>query len=300
MRPLTRPSLALAFVVALLAVPTIALGAISGAAAPASNTATYQDSTGEDPQAPDITTITVSNDDTGMISFKINVPNRPTYSQDIAAFIDLDTNSGAGDPQAFGADYTIELFRGEIVLFRWDGSDYTLAPYQSTLAYTWANGPTIRIRNTDLDNTKSFGFNAFLVSGIAFDATTGAPDCSACHRDFAPLIGWYSYEVKVTPPTLVTKRFSATPVKPAAGKPFTLRLVAARSDTGATIQNGRVTCIGRVGKARLVAKVARVVGGAATCTWNIPASAKGKAFTGSVALAFEGLRASQAYAGKIR
>ena len=37
----------------------------------------------------------------------------------------------------------------------------------------------------------------------------------------------------------------------------------------------------------------RVVGGAATCTWNLPATAKGKTFRGSVAVTFEGLRASQ-------
>jgi hypothetical protein len=46
--------------------------------------------------------------------------------------------------------------------------------------------------------------------------------------------------------------------------------------------------------------VQRVQGGAATCTWNIPANAKGKAFRGSVAVVFEGLKASQGYTGKVR
>ena len=110
----------------------------------------------------------------------------------------------------------------------------------------------------------------------------------------------YPYEVKITPPTLVVKSLEPTPTAPKAGQPFTLRLVAARSDTGAAVQNGRVTCIGRVGNARLKAQVQRVQGGAAVCTWNIPASAKGKAFRGSVAVVFEGLRASQSFAGKVR
>ena len=79
-----------------------------------------------------------------------------------------------------------------------------------------------------------------------------------------------------------------------------MRLVAARSDTGAVVQNGRVTCIGRIGNARLKAQVQRVQGGAATCTWNIPAKAKGKTFRGSVAVAFEGLKASQSFSGKVR
>ena len=60
------------------------------------------------------------------------------------------------------------------------------------------------------------------------------------------------------------------------------------------------TCVGRVGNARLRATVQRVQGGAATCTWRIPPTAKGKVFGGSVALTFEGLRATQAYSGKVR
>ena len=64
--------------------------------------------------------------------------------------------------------------------------------------------------------------------------------------------------------------------RPVAGRPFTLKLVAARSDTGAAVQNGRVTCVGRVGAARLKAQLQRVQGGAATCTWNIPAGREGQ------------------------
>ena len=139
-----------------------------------------------------------------------------------------------------------------------------------------------------------------MVSGVVFDQTTGAIDCTNCKRDFSPLIGLYPYQLQITKPTLVVKSLRPTPAKPVAGRPFTLRLVAARSDTGAAVQNGRVTCVGRLGSARLTAQVQRVQGGAATCTWNLPATAKGKTFRGSVSVAFEGLKASQSYAGKVR
>jgi hypothetical protein len=46
--------------------------------------------------------------------------------------------------------------------------------------------------------------------------------------------------------------------------------------------------------------VQQVQGGAATCAWSIPANAKGKTFRGSVAVVFEGLKASQSYTGKVR
>ena len=74
MRPLTRPGLLLAIVVAVVALPTVASGAFSSPAAPeavAANSTTYQDSSGENPAAPDITTLTVSNTDAGMLSFRV-------------------------------------------------------------------------------------------------------------------------------------------------------------------------------------------------------------------------------------
>ena len=62
-RPLTRPGQALALALAVLAVPFLASGALAeptAPAAPAANSTTYQDSVGEDPTAPDITTIVAS------------------------------------------------------------------------------------------------------------------------------------------------------------------------------------------------------------------------------------------------
>jgi len=301
-RPLKRPWLVLAIAVAVVALPAAASGALSSVSAAAANSATFQDSTGEDPASADITTITVSNDDAATITLRINTPNRPSFSQDMGVFVDIDSdaNQATGDPQSFGADHLLAIIQGEAVLFRWDGSDYVLSATQASLSYSWAGGATVRINAADLNNTRKFSFAVQTVAGIAFDPVTGAPDCTNCHRDFAPTIGLYTYQLQVTKPTLVVKSLKPTPARPAAGKPFTLRLVAARSDTGAVVQNGRVTCAGRLGSARVKAQVQRVQGGAATCTWNLPATAKGKTFRGTVTVAFEGLKASQSYTGKVR
>ena len=302
MRPLTRPWLVLAIAVAVVALPAAASGALTAPRATAANSTTFNDSVGEDPAAPDITTIVASNDDAATISFKINIPNRPQYAPDIAVvmFLDSDANQATGDPESLGADYIIQIIQGEILLFKWDGSDFTISSTQASLSYAWASGPTIRINASELSNTRKLLFDVTTVSGIVFDPTTGGIDCANCKRDFAPTIGFYQYEVKLTPPSLVVKSLKPTPRAPVAGRSFTLRLVATRSDTGAAVQNGRVTCVGRLGKARLRATVQRVQGGAATCTWNIPATARGKAFRGSVTVAFEGLKAQQSYTGKVR
>ena len=305
MRWLTRPWLVLAIAVAVVALPTAASGALSAPrapAAPGAGSQTYQDSTGENPAAPDITTITVSNDDAATITFKVNIPNRPQYASDIGVymFLDSDANQATGDVQSFGADHVIQLLQGETLLFKWDGSNYTLSATQSSLNQSWASGPTIRINASDLNNTRRLAFGVIAESGITVDPATGELDFENTEGDIAPTIGFYQYNVVVQKPTLVVRSLKPTPARPVAGRPFTLKLVAARSDTGARVQNGRVACVGRVGAARLTAQLQRVQGGAATCTWNIPANAKGTTFRGSVTVSFEGLKAGQSYSGKVR
>lgn len=309
-RPLTRPWLVLAMAVAVVALPTAASGALSAPSAPtavAANSTTYQDSSGENPAAPDITAITVSNTDAGMLSFRVNIPNRPTLDQGtiVEIWVDSDNKTTTGSPDLAGVDYVMQLVRGEINLYRWDGSDFTRRfgdPSAVTLTFNYQGGVTVRISAAELGNTKKFKFFVDVITGCTVDPVTQALDCAASLDDIAPggAAGLYPYDVKLTPPTLVVKSLKPTPAKPTAGLPFTLRLVAARSDTGAVVQNGRVACIGRLGKARLKAQVQRVLGGAAVCTWNLPSSAKGKTFRGSVTVSFEGLKASQSYAGKVR
>lgn len=317
-RPPTRPGSLLAIAVAVVALPTVAFGAVpSGKATPAiiaANSTTYTDSTGEDPAAPDISTIVVSNDDASNVSFRINIPNRPQLTQDMVMLLWVDTDNNpqtgatpeSGDPP--GTDYVMELIRNEIQLFRWDGTAFTRGfgdPSAVTLSMSYANGLTVRIAAAELGNTKQFRFYVLMISGIAFDATTGSPYCPTppCPSDDAPGggAGLYAYTVVTAKPTLLVRRFTTTPAAaPVAGKQFTMRLVTARSDTGAVIQNGRVTCVGRAGTTRLRAQLARVTGGAAVCTWLIPKGAKGKTFRGSVAVSFEGLNASRSLSRRIR
>lgn len=299
-RPPTSSRLVLATALALVALPAVAGAAPAGTAAPAANSTTYQDSTGEDPEAPDITTIVVSNDDAGMISFRVNIPNRPALGQDmlIDLFVDTDNNQATGSPDLAGVDYVIELARGEASLFRWDGTDFTRRfgdPPAVTLSFAYQAGVTIRISAAELGNTKRLNFFVTVESGVVVDPETGDLDFTNSRGDVAPGggAGLYPYEVKITPPTLVVRRLNTTPTRPRAGQPFTMRMTTARSDTGAVLQNGRVTCIARAGKARLRSQVARVQGGAATCTWLIPAGAKGKTFRGTVTVVFEGLKATR-------
>jgi hypothetical protein len=289
-----------------VALPAAATGSPSSATTPArvaANTTTYQDSVGENPAAPDITTIVVSNNDAASISLRMNIPNRPTLTQDmlVIVWVDSDNNAATGDPQSFGAEYLMLLFRGDIVLLRWNGAEYAEGAPATSLIFSYQGGAvTFTINASELGNTRRFGFATRAISGIVIDEATGDLDLTNAVQDDAPSgAGLFNYQLQITPPSLVVRRVTTVPRVPRAGKTFTMKLVAARSDTGAVLQNGRVTCVGRAGTTRLRAQVARVTGGAATCTWNIPANAKGKTFRGSVTVGFEGLRASSSISRRI-
>jgi hypothetical protein len=311
-RPSIRPGTLLPIALAVVALPAVALGALpSGKASPAvaaANSTTYTDSTGENPDAPDITTIVVSNNDAGILSFKINISNRPQLSQDMGMnlFVDSDNKRSTGAPDLAGVDYAFQLLRNEIQLYKWDGTTFTRRfgdPSAVTLSFAYQAGFTVRISTAELGNTSRFNFIAEVDSGIVFDPTTGEPDFTNAKGDVAPGggAGLYPYTVKIVKPTIVVRKFTTTPAGgPVAGKPFTMRLLTARSDTGAVIQNGRVTCVGRAGATPLRAQTSRVTSAGAVCTWLIPKGANGKTFRGSLAVSFEGLNASKSILRRIR
>ncbi len=215
MRPLTRrPALVLAIAVAVIALPAAASGALSAPAAPsaiAANSTTYQDSAGENPAAPDITTLTVSNTDAGLVSFRIVIPNRATFSSDMLIALEIDTDNTATTGSPEGTDYAIEIFQGEAALFRWDGTGFTRRPGDppfTSLLFSYTGGITIRMSAAELGNTKALKFAAFVFSGIAVDPVTGALDFTNAVADAAPAVGagLYAYQVRITPATLVVKR----------------------------------------------------------------------------------------------
>jgi hypothetical protein len=274
----------------------------------ATNSVTFQDSTGEDALAPDITTVVVANDDKGNLTFVFNTPNRPTLTADMLflLFIDTDANSATGDPDSLGADYAIELDgplggSAGIGLFRWNGTDFTPQGVpQSSLIFSYANGATIKINASDLGATKRFTFGVFAVSGVAL-LPTGEPDFTNVHIDLAPDSGhgFYTYEVQITPPSLVVKSFSTRPLKPRSGKAYSATLVYARSDGATPSGAGAITCRATVGGRALRASASTSVGTRATCTWAIPKTAKGKTIRGTITVQSGGLKTSRAFSARV-
>jgi hypothetical protein len=267
--------------------------------AAAANSVTYQDSTGELADAPDITSVVVSNTNTGDITFKVNGPPRLTDDMLVDMLVDSDNTASTGDPDS-GAEYAIELFGGEANLFKWDGTNFTRRandPPQATLTFSQL---TLKINASELGNTTKFGFDVVVITGIVVDRN-GDLDFTNARGDAAPDPGhgFYTYEVKTAPLRLVAKTFSLNPRRPSAGRTLTASLVAARNDTGAVLKSGQVACKATVGGARITARVHRFVGNQARCAWQIPSSARGKSFRGSITVLFEGKRITRSFTATV-
>jgi hypothetical protein len=303
---LVRPLKFLGLIAVLAAVFPVVGGA--SPARTAANSVTFQDSRGEDPQGPDITAVTVANDNTGLITFKIDVPNQAQLSGEklIDLVIDADNNKATGDqdPLNPGADYAIELFQQQANLYQWDGQTYSRSaagPSQATLIFADSpTGPTISINAVELGGTKKLNFSATVISGLRFD-DSGNLDFANAHADFAPDLGHglYPFEVKVAPLKLLAKSFKTAPKRPRAGGTFTMSMTAVRNDTGAAIQGGTVKCVARAGGSTLAARTHRFANKVAVCAWSIPASARGKTFRGSITVLFEGKKVTKTFSSSI-
>lgn len=293
---------------ALLVVLVAALPALGGAAATrvAAGSKTFQDSVGEDSQGPDIKSVTVSNDNTGLISFDVNVPNQASLSGEKLTdlLIDSDNNPATGDPDPLnqGADYAIELFQNQVNLYKWDGQTYSRTasgPPEATLIFTQgASGPKISISSTELGDTKKFNFNVTAISGVVFDAS-GNLDFTNAHADFAPDLGHglYSYDVSTAPLKLVARNVKIGVAR--AGGLFSVRMVAVRNDTGAVLQGGTVKCAAKINGASIGAKTHKFANKQAVCAWQIPGSARGKRIAGSVTVVFEGKKVTKTFSASI-
>ncbi len=279
----------------LVGLPAAALG---GAARSTANAQTFDDSVGEDPSAPDITSVAVSNDDAGLITFQINISNRPAFTQDMyfLIFLDTDQNPATGGADFGGAEYGIELDPGAVGLFKWNGSDFTAAPSQTSVTYGYqATGPTIRVSAVDLGRTKALDFNVFAASGVATDAS-GNLDFTNVHTDAAPDPGHGSYGYQVlTKLVLKATAFTTAPKPARAGRPFSVSMAAIENDTSGPVQAGTVACAASLAGKRVAAVRHVLTNGVATCIWRIPTTAKGKRIRGTITLTVGGVRLTRAF-----
>jgi hypothetical protein len=284
--------------VMLAILPAAALG---GASRAATNSQSFPDSTGEDANAPDVSSVDVSNDDAGMITLKVNISNRPALTQDMLMLVLLNTdqNAATGDPTLLGADYAIQLIPGAVGLFQWNSTDFVAAASQTSLTYGYdATGATFRISAADLGKTTTFGFAVIAVSGLTTDAS-GNPDFTNAHSDTAPDAGHglYTYNV-LTKLVLTQTAFTTSPTPARAGKRFTASLGATENDTNGPVSGATVTCTARIGTKRIPG-THTLANGVASCVWKLPKTAKGKTLRGTITVSLRGATLTKSFAARV-
>jgi hypothetical protein len=143
---------------------------------------------------PDVGAVQVSNDEAGVITFRIAIPNRPTLSATdlVAVFVDADGKLGSGCARGvFGAEYALDALAGRYVFGhcvagRWD---FTRRPPSFGGGFSGST-LTFRVNRGDLGATDHFAFR------VGAAATTEADSA----YDFAPDVGATPWRYQVIAP----------------------------------------------------------------------------------------------------
>jgi hypothetical protein len=256
------------------------------------------------PQGADVTTVTpvdmtlvdVTNTPDGRITFRITVANQTLPPLTILGVaINHDRNGATGDE---GVDSTLDLVvqqDGSIGALhqRWNGTDFVdVTPTQASGSFA-AGVLTLSVPRSELGNTRSIDFEAL---ALVFRA-----DLMAIVADIAPdTANAYTFDLVGLPaPRLAATRPTGTPARPIAGRAFVVSTAVTNDETEQAVRSGTVTCVVRVGTARIRA-AGRFVGGRARCSMTVPRTARGKTIRGTMTIRSGGAAVTAAFSFRVR
>jgi hypothetical protein len=258
-------------------VTTAAAFALSiGTASAAPPPVELQDPTGDSGPGPDITKVTVSADDTGMLTFRVEVPNRPTVSSTMVILVHIDTDSNPATGDQDGSEYGLGMVAGSVVLGRLTGTEVDFIE-PSSASGGYANGvATLSVKAVDLGVTSSFRFWV--------EATDNVDDNS--NYDGAPGSGKFAYSLQTgTVAEMEAVLLNATVLFPKPGKVVSARGAPVRLDNKQIVRPETMECTLKLAHKT----IAPLTGG---CKWRIPKSAAGKPGTLKVTVTYQGQTAT--------
>ncbi len=180
-----------------------AAGSLGGSAI---NGTTFRDALAEDPAAPDISTVRVSNDDEGLITFRIATPNRPALREDLRLSIYLDTDDDKATGLApNGMDvrllYDVYLHGDPTLWLLRCGKSVCSSLGGTKIPLRYAGGPTFTIDSAELGDTRRFRFWIAAMDGVVFDPVARTFDLANAHGDTAPreAANSWAYNVRIGP-----------------------------------------------------------------------------------------------------
>ena len=247
---------------------------------------TIEDPEGDSGTAPDLRWIHVGNDVVaGPIVFWITTPNREKLIDDDRLNIWLDTDvdptTGQGVVRV-GADYVIFGDASGIAhLWHWTGRFLSPGPAPTLEWRQFDKALRVSIHPSALGGTRAFNFVIVSERDPDNDLASG------------------SFSLRSGPVALAVERFSVTPRVARAGALVTAVLRPRREDIHEPLREGDVSCVVKVGRARVRAANGWGDSGA-FCRFVVPRTARGRAVTVTLSVAFGGGHVSRTYTSRVR
>jgi len=238
----------------------------------------------------DVTSVTVSNDETGKLTFMIEIPSHQTLptGKYIGLYFDTDRNgstgSSGGSEYLFWIDGTLRTSELE----RWDA-----------IQGSWVGIPGIPLTSRYSSGVQRVELNRSALGGVSvFDFAVYTWPESNTADDRAPNTGKWTYAVQTSSKTLLITSVTKKPDLPVAGESFTVSVTVERFGRPGRF-NGRVQCDATIGGQRARGS-GSVAPGRASCRWAIPALAAGKTIRGSIAVSEGGATTTRQFSAKIK
>jgi hypothetical protein len=233
---------------------------------------------------PDITQVTAGSNGSGGLTFIVDIGNRTELGADeaVQVFIDADHNEATGT-QPNGVDFAIQMDSRDVLLFRWDGTDFVLVQNSGVYGYIF-KGFRIGLSRSDIGSpTDSISYWVETISGD--------------HGDDAPDGLIASLALSTTPLTLTVQQFIATKTVK-IGKRYTAAMRVQRSDLEELSSAGLITCRTTLGRKSL--KVQAVFPeDIAGCIGVAPKAARGKKLKVTLTFELDGVKVSRTATVKV-
>ncbi|MFO7592341.1 MAG: hypothetical protein R6X23_15895 [Acidimicrobiia bacterium] len=292
----------LSVLVAVLGLTLVPLGGAESA---------YSDPAGDSGSGPDITAVTVSDAETGIVTMRIAVSLEPWTAVFLA--MDTDRNPMTGE---FGLDGFVGVVMGpaiedqpsQLSVVALD-EDMDELPGVSLSATFDAGVLAFSFPRESFSIDQAFAFGLISMSGIFEGRPTVGDTAPAdpCWMFNVPCSRLWVYEltgVAPAPPTPVAVKpimgkAVATPKQPIAGKRFTVTFPVTASTTGAPLAGAKLSCTTKVA-GKVVPHVHAYTTGKAKATLLVPKTGKGKQLKVSAKVTANGQTATKVVTYKIR
>ena len=178
------------FVLARIASATVVAALVIVGVAGAANSFSLPDPSGDAGSAPDITSVSVTSDDNGTLTFRVVVANRKTtleQDDEVGVYLDLDQNPDTGS-LFYGSEVELAFEGAELQFLKPDNKNRFMAqvPSQPSFLGGFSNGvATFSIKESDLGLSPTGGFNLF-GAGDNFSNMDTAPDERTANYQLVP------------------------------------------------------------------------------------------------------------------